>query len=81
MTRKAQPIRLKPPPATGGTAGPQPAIDGRAAARAAGEIADVALVLRNRAVEFDLKFLGYLLEMAFTEAFEQSQKRSEESSA
>jgi hypothetical protein len=40
--------------------------------RAAAEIADVLVVLRARSQEFDLKFLSYLLEMAFIEAFEQS---------
>jgi hypothetical protein len=50
--------------------------DAAARARAAGEIAQVVLVLRNRAVEFDLKFVAYLLEMAFTEAFELSQKHA-----
>ena len=42
--------------------------------RAAGEIADVLVVLRARAQEFDLKFLSYLLEMAYIDAFELSQK-------
>ena len=42
--------------------------------RAASEIADMLVVLRTRAQEFDMKFLSYLLEMAFIEAFEQSQK-------
>lgn len=44
------------------------------AADAAAEIADVLVLLRSRAVEFDMKFLGYLLEMAYIEAFEQSRK-------
>ena len=43
-------------------------------ADAAAEIADTLVVLRGRAVEFDMKFLGYLLEMAYIEAFELSQK-------
>ena len=43
-------------------------------ADAAAEIADVLVVLRGRTVEFDMKFLGYLLEMAYIEAFELSQK-------
>ena len=43
-------------------------------AHAVSEIADVLVALRARTQEFDLKFLGYLLEMAFIEAFEQSQK-------
>jgi len=42
--------------------------------RAAGEIADVLVVLRAQAKEYDLKFLSYLLEMAYIDAFEQSQK-------
>jgi len=42
--------------------------------RAAGEIADALVVLRARAQEFDMKFLSYLIEMAYIEAFEQSQK-------
>ena len=43
-------------------------------ADAAAEIADTLVVLRGRAVEFDMKFLGYVLEMAYIEAFELSQK-------
>ena len=82
MIRKAHPAGLQPPLRSAETPVSPPRTHGAtAAARAAGEIADVALVLRNRAVEFDLQFLAYLLEMAFSEAFEQSQKHSEESSA
>ncbi len=44
--------------------------------RAASEIADVLIVLRARAQEFDLKFLSYLLEMAYIDAFEQGQKEN-----
>jgi hypothetical protein len=40
------------------------------AMRAAGEIADVAVVLRDRAREFNLEFLAYLLDMAVTEALQ-----------
>lgn len=36
--------------------------------QAAGEIADVAVVLRDRAREFNLEYLAYLLDMAVTEA-------------
>lgn len=43
-------------------------------AGAAAEIADVLVLLRSRAIELDLKFLSYLLEMAYIEAFEQSRK-------
>jgi hypothetical protein len=36
--------------------------------RAAGEIADIALVLRDRAVEFELERLGRLLDQVVAEA-------------
>ncbi len=43
-------------------------------AGAAAEIAEVLVLLRSHAMEFDLKFLSYLLEMAYIEAFEQSRR-------
>jgi len=50
----------------------QESLNAVTSAAAAAEIADVLVVLRSRAVEFDLKFLGYLLEMSYIEAFELS---------
>ena len=46
---------------------------------AAAYIADMTLQMRNMARDADLQFLNYLLEMAFQEAFMQSEKGSPES--
>jgi hypothetical protein len=59
---------------TGSNRRSSPASASTTRTQAAVEISDVLVALRQRAQENDLKFLSYLLEMAFLEAFEQSQK-------
>jgi len=75
MVRRAQATKMQESTAGSGSAiTVREGFSAVTGAGAAAEIADVLAVLRGRAVEFDLKFLGYLLEMAYIEAFEQSRK-------
>ncbi len=80
MSRQARASLAKPPGETTGE--PESVADSLTAStqgRVAAEIADELIVLRARAQEVDLKFLCYLLEMAYIDAFEQSQKAGEQS--